>query len=86
NALELSGGECQRVAMARAIANKPELIIADEPTGNLDSKTGKNIVDLLKKLNDGGLTIIMVTHDKELAKTASKIITMKDGRIERGNR
>ena len=82
SALELSGGECQRVAMARAIANKPELIIADEPTGNLDSKTGKNVVDLLKKLNGGGLTVIMVTHDKELAKIASKMIIMKDGRIE----
>ncbi|MEA3307225.1 MAG: ATP-binding cassette domain-containing protein, partial [Elusimicrobiota bacterium] len=81
SALELSGGECQRVAMARAIANKPELIIADEPTGNLDSKTGRNIMDLLKKLNDGGLTVIMVSHDTELARIASKIIVMKDGRI-----
>jgi len=83
SALELSGGECQRVAMARAIANKPELIIADEPTGNLDSKTGKNIVDLLKKLNADGLTVIMVTHDNELARIASKMIIMKDGRIEK---
>ncbi len=83
SALELSGGECQRVAMARAIANKPELIIADEPTGNLDSKTGKNIVDLLKKLNTDGLTVIMVTHDNELARIASKMIIMKDGRIEK---
>ncbi|MCK5584353.1 MAG: ABC transporter ATP-binding protein [Elusimicrobiales bacterium] len=83
SALELSGGECQRVAMARAIANKPELIIADEPTGNLDSKTGKNVMALLKKLNGEGLTVIMVTHDNELAKIASKIIVMKDGRIEK---
>ncbi len=83
SALELSGGECQRVAMARAIANKPELIIADEPTGNLDSKTGKNIVTLLKKLNGDGLTVIMVTHDNELARIASKIIVMKDGKIKK---
>ena len=69
--------------MARAIANKPELIIADEPTGNLDSKTGKNIVDLLKKLNGGGLTVVMVTHDTELSRVASKIVVMKDGKIER---
>lgn len=79
---ELSGGELQRVAIARALANDPKLILADEPTGNLDSKTGKSILDLLNRLNDEERkTIIMVTHDLESAKKMSKVIRILDGRI-----
>ena len=79
---ELSGGERQRVAIARALANNPELILADEPTGNLDSKTGKEIINLFLKLNKKGKTIILVTHNQEIASQAHKILKMKDGRIE----
>ena len=79
---ELSGGERQRVAIARALANDPEVILADEPTGNLDSKTGKQVIEILKNLNNQGKTIIMVTHDMEMAKQAKKIVRLKDGRIE----
>lgn len=78
---ELSGGEQQRIAIARALANDPEIILADEPTGNLDSKTGKEIIMILKELNKKGKTIIVVTHDNDIAKCARKIIKLKDGRI-----
>ncbi len=78
---KLSGGERQRVAIARALANNPEVILADEPTGNLDSKTGKQVIEIFKKLNEEGKTIIMVTHDLEMAKEAKRIIRIKDGRI-----
>jgi putative ABC transport system ATP-binding protein len=78
---ELSGGERQRVAIARALANDPEVILADEPTGNLDSKTGQEILEMFIKLNKEGKTIIMVTHDNELAKRARKIVRLKDGKI-----
>ena len=79
----LSGGEQQRVAIARALANKPKLILADEPTGNLDSKTGKIIVDLLRKLaKDEKTTIVAVTHDENIAELADLKFTLKDGRIE----
>jgi len=80
---KLSGGERQRVAIARALANNPEVILADEPTGNLDSKTGNLIIQILKKLNKQGKTIILVTHDLEKARQAKRIIRLRDGRIER---
>ncbi|MFA6430843.1 MAG: ABC transporter permease, partial [Candidatus Margulisiibacteriota bacterium] len=78
---ELSGGQQQRVAVARAFANQPPIILADEPTGNLDSKSAAEIIGLLKELNAQGTTIIMVTHEHELAEKASRIITLKDGSI-----
>ncbi len=80
---ELSGGERQRVAIARALANDPEVILADEPTGNLDSKTGEHILSILKKLNKEGKTVIIVTHNLEMAKMTQKIIKLKDGAIKK---
>lgn len=79
---ELSGGQRQRVAIARAIVNKPKLLFADEPTGNLDSENSKSIMHLFRTLNQSGVSIIMVTHDPEVAKFAGRVITMKDGQIE----
>ncbi len=79
---ELSGGESQRVAIARALANDPEIILADEPTGNLDSKRGKEVAQMFVELNKKGKTIILVTHDQEMAKHADKIFRLKDGKIE----
>ena len=78
---QLSGGEMQRTAIARAIAINPKLILADEPTGNLDSKTGKNILDILKKLHADGTTIMMVTHDMQVASAAQKTIQIQGGSI-----
>lgn len=79
---ELSGGEQQRVAIARALINNPKVIFADEPTGNLDAKTGEKILELLKNLNDNqGLTIVMVTHDDSIAKQSDRIVKLKDGMI-----
>ena len=78
---ELSGGERQRVAIARALANDPEVILADEPTGNLDSKTGEEVVKIFEELNKEGKTIIMVTHDLSMAKHADKVYRLKDGMI-----
>ncbi len=80
---QLSGGQQQRVAIARALSNDPEIIIADEPTGNLDSKTGKFVMDFLSRLNDDGKTIILITHDIELVKYAKRIIHLRDGMIEK---
>jgi len=78
---ELSGGERQRVAIARALANDPEVILADEPTGNLDSKTGEEVLKIFEELNKEGKTIIMVTHDTDMAKHADKVYRLKDGMI-----
>jgi len=79
---QLSGGQRQRVAIARALVNNPEIIFADEPTGNLDSKSGSQIMNLLQELNNKGYTIIMVTHNNEQAKLAKTVIKIKDGMIE----
>jgi putative ABC transport system ATP-binding protein len=78
---QLSGGEQQRVALARAIVNSPPIVLADEPTGNLDTDTGEEIFNLLRELNKDGHTVILVTHNKELAERAKKIIRLKDGRV-----
>ncbi|WP_323597104.1 ABC transporter ATP-binding protein [Aliarcobacter butzleri] len=78
---EISGGQKQRVAIARALINRPKVIIADEPTGNLDSKNSLNVFEIFKKLSESGTTIIVATHDKELAKFANKIYEVKDGKI-----
>jgi len=79
---ELSGGERQRVAIARALVNEPSLLLADEPTGNLDSKTGQEILKLFHKIHGQGKTIILVTHDRDVADQAQRIIHIRDGRIE----
>jgi len=78
---QLSGGEQQRAAIARALVNKPSIILADEPTGNLDSKTGKEIIEIFKKLNKNGNTVVLVTHDEKIAQNAKKIIKIYDGKI-----
>ncbi len=78
---ELSGGQRQRVAIARALVNNPSLILADEPTGNLDSKTGREIMGVFEKLHDQGNTIVLVTHELEIAQYAQRVIHLLDGRI-----
>lgn len=79
---ELSGGQRQRVAIARALVNNPSIILADEPTGNLDSKTSYDIMDLFSKLHDQGNTIIMVTHEEDISEYAHRVIRLRDGLIE----
>jgi len=79
---QLSGGQRQRVAIARALVNKPSLLLADEPTGNLDSQTGREILDLFRDLHSNGNSIIMVTHEDDVAKEAKRIIDIRDGKIQ----
>jgi putative ABC transport system ATP-binding protein len=78
---QLSGGEQQRVAIARALANKPQLLVADEPTGELDAKTGTEMIELIAQVNRDGTTIIVVTHDEDLARAARRVVHMRDGII-----
>lgn len=79
---ELSGGQQQRVAIARALVNSPSILFADEPTGNLDTKTGEEVMSLFQELNDQGQTIILITHEDDIARQSKRIINIKDGLIE----
>jgi putative ABC transport system ATP-binding protein len=83
---ELSGGQQQRVAIARALVNKPSILFADEPTGNLDSKTGEDVMNLFKGLNQEGQTIILITHEEDIAMQSKRIVNIKDGLIESDER
>lgn len=79
---QLSGGELQRCAIARALVTSPQLILADEPTGNLDSETEQQVLSFLKELNDEGITLVVVTHDEQVAKKCDRVITLADGRVQ----
>ena len=83
---QLSGGEQQRVAIARALANRPALLLADEPTGELDARTGAEVAALFQRLNDDGTTLVVVTHDEELAGAAKRVVHMRDGLVVRDER
>jgi putative ABC transport system ATP-binding protein len=83
---ELSGGQRQRVAIARALVNNPSILLADEPTGNLDSKTGEEIMAVFAKLHQGGNTIILVTHEADIAAHAHRVINVRDGQVEKDTR
>jgi putative ABC transport system ATP-binding protein len=78
---QLSGGQQQRVAIARALVNQPELVLADEPTGALDSRTGEEVMDLITGLHERGITIVLVTHDADVARRTRRIVRIQDGRI-----
>jgi putative ABC transport system ATP-binding protein len=82
---EMSGGEMQRTAIARALANNPKLILADEPTGNLDTKSGGEIIKIFDELHNNGHTVIVITHDKNIANNCQRIVKLKDGMIDNGN-
>ena len=79
---ELSGGEQQRVAIARALAKRPKLLLCDEPTGALDSKSGKQVMELFQKLNDEGVSVLMITHDPEIAAHAKRVVMIRDGELQ----
>jgi putative ABC transport system ATP-binding protein len=82
----MSGGEQQRVAIARALVNRPAILLADEPTGNLDTQSGKEIIDLFVKLHVGGTTLIVITHNREVAEHSKRILYMRDGQLIREER
>ena len=84
--LQLSGGQQQRVAIARSLVNDPQMILADEPTGNLDSRTSDEIMTMLKDLNKAGKTIIMVTHENDIAVHARRVVRLRDGMVESDTR
>ena len=79
---QLSGGQMQRVAIARAIVNNPKLLLADEPTGALDTKSGAQVMELFQKLNDEGVSVLMITHDPEIAAHAKRVVMIRDGELQ----